>query len=213
MKYIIIVLVAIALFNCNSRNNAKSLNIENDTASTPHPERATSEVPAVNIYHPVQKIQQPDSMSCWAAALTMLYSHRLQRFDLQIRNILAPLGSEYVNIFTSNSGITPAQESALYQKAGLKVIHGQNPSIPAWKALLESKGPLSVTVDADIDPRQERFAPHALLVNGLSGDLSPAGTSITYVDPANGVERSVSFADFLHLYEGSASWPLQIIHW
>ncbi|RYG54665.1 MAG: hypothetical protein EOO01_00855 [Chitinophagaceae bacterium] len=162
------------------------------------------------IYYPaVQKIKQPDGMSCWAAALTMLYSYKWSRMNLDIAATLKPLGDIYVTIFQNGSGIKPAQEAALYRAAGLTVIQGQNPTIAYWKDLLQRRGPLSITVDAD--PGKGFI--HALVITGLKGDGSPGKTEVTYIDPASGVEESKPFTEFIKLYEGAANWPLQIIHW
>jgi hypothetical protein len=65
-----------------------------------------------------------------------------------------------------------------------------------------------VTVDAD----PGRGFIHALLVTGVSGDGLPQGTTITFIDPDGGNKLSVPFSKFLTLYEGSAKWPLQIVH-
>lgn len=163
-----------------------------------------------NIYYPaLQKIKQPDSMSCWAAALTMLYSYKWNRMNLDIAATLKPLGEVYLTIFQNGSGIKPAQEIALYRAAGLKVIQGRNPTIDYWKDLLQKQGPLSITVDAD--PGKGYI--HALVITGLKGDGSPGKTEVTYIDPASGIEADITFMEFIKLYEGSANWPLQIIHW
>jgi hypothetical protein len=180
------------------------------TTKPPSSFASAAALPDFAVYYPnVQKIKQPDSMSCWAAALTMLYSHKLNRNDLAIEPVLKPLGDTYVTIFRNGSGIQPGQERALYRAAGLTVIQGQNPTISYWKDLLQRRGPLSVTVDAV--PGKGYI--HALVITGLEGDGSPAKTDVTYIDPANGVEITKSFPAFLQLYEGSANWPLQIIYW
>lgn len=54
---------------------------------------------------------------------------------------------------------------------------------------------------------------HALIVNGIKGDGTAKNTFIDYVDPADGVQHKLKFSEFILLYEGAASWPLQIIYW
>jgi Papain-like cysteine protease AvrRpt2 len=83
-----------------------------------------------------------------------------------------------------------------------------NPTIGAWGNVLKQHGPLSITVDAD--PGKGYI--HALVVIGFDGDGTAKNTIVSYIDPDGGKKRDVKFEDFLKLYEGSARWPLQIIH-
>jgi hypothetical protein len=204
LPFMALLLLAIGCSQSNGKTEAVGDTTAKDSAST------KNNVADFNVYYPnVQKIRQPDDMSCWAAAVTMLYSYKMNDNNLKIETVLKSIDEEYVTIFKSGDGISSTKEEALYKKIPLKVIKGLNPSIALWKDILEKKGPLSVTVDAD--PGKKLI--HALVITGLKGDGTPAKTRIIYIDPADGTEYEKNFVDFLKLYEGSASWPLQIIHW
>lgn len=195
MRNIILISLTILLFsNCKKeKKNESGLNTEK----------------RVDVFTPIRELKQPKNMDCWATALTILYSYKSSNESILIEDVLKKYGQEYVDMFKNNSGISPVDEKVLYNIAGLKIIEGLNPSIEGWKNLLKSKGPLSITVDAK--PPNNWI--HALVLNGLIGDGEPNTTFVYYVDPADGKQHSKTFTDFLKLYEGSANWPLQIIHW
>lgn len=170
-------------------------------------------VPVLASPYLVDPIKQPSKMSCWATATTMLMNYGDQ-YSRPIEAVVALAGPKYVGLYKDsfppkNLGISPSDEEAFYKALKLSVIKGLNPTIPGWKKLLDDHGPLSITVDAD--PGKGFI--HALVVTGIEGDGTATGTFVTYIDPADGKKHTPNFADFLKLYEGSASWPLQIIYY
>ncbi len=165
----------------------------------------------VQIFYPVTPIRQPKTNACWAAALTMLYSFK-NNMSISIEDLIKQYNHSaynYTKIFNDNNGISSSAEEKLYQLAKLTVLKQQNPQISLWHSLLKNYGPLSVTVDAE----PPLGTTHALVLNGIEGDLTPNGTIILYIDPADGKQHSIKFPDFLNLYEGSAKWPLQVIYY
>ncbi|RED25539.1 papain like cysteine protease AvrRpt2 [Rhodopseudomonas thermotolerans] len=167
---------------------------------------------SIKILHKVDPIAQPSPMSCWAAAATMLKNWR-SPVPSTIAALVKVAGPRFEQIYGSsfpptNSGIPPADEAEFYRAIGLVVVRGLNPTIAKWAELLRTKGPLSITVDAT--PSQGFI--HALVVAGLDGDGTPGATIVNYIDPADGKKHDVVFREFLKLYEGSANWPLQIMH-
>ena len=160
-------------------------------------------------YELIRNLEQHKSMDCWATALTIMYSWKHSDNLIKIESVLKGYGDIYSVLFETNAGISQEMEEQLYKHVGLTVIKGVNPLIKTWYNLLKNSGPLSITVDAD--PPNGTI--HALVVNGIKGDGTPNKTDIYYVDPADGLEHKVVFSKFIKLYEGSASWPLQIIHW
>lgn len=167
---------------------------------------------SIQISHVVTPVKQPSRMSCWAAAATMIYNWHVG-FDQGIEAVVALAGPKFTKIYEDSfasppSGISSTDEAEFYHKIGLIYRPGINPSIAGWAQILKDKGPLSVTVDAE--PGKGYI--HALTIVGLDGDGSAKGTIISYIDPADGLKHDVWFTDFLKLYEGSATWPLQIIH-
>jgi hypothetical protein len=165
----------------------------------------------MKIIHNVTPVRQPSDMSCWAAATTMLMNWKLG-ITRSIDDVVAQAGRRFTGIYQSSfavppQGISPQDEQAFYAALALKVFQGQNYAIAGWFDLLTKHGPLSITVDAD--PGRKFI--HALVLIGLDGDGSADRTVASYVDPADGARHDVLFSDFIRLYEGSATWPLQVI--
>lgn len=188
-----------------SSNSVESESSRGDTALV-----VTKATPPIkyNKHYVGRLLKQPSTMSCWATALTMLYSWHNDNYSISIEDVLKGYGGNYLQIFTSNTGISGAEEDALYQAAGLKVIKQGNPTMDYWYNLLQ-KSPLSITVDA----KPPTGTIHALFIDGMEGDGTPSGTKIEYVDPADGVQHVLTFVDFIKLYDGASKWPLQIIYW
>lgn len=143
----------------------------------------------------------------------MIYNWRLGGIQQDIETVVGLAGPKYVQLFKdsfppTNSGISAVDEEAFYKAMPMSVIKGFNPSVDGWAKILSDKGPLSITVDA----KPPTGTIHALVVTGLDGDGTTSNTIVTYIDPADGMQRSVSFEYFNTLYQGSANWPLQIIH-
>jgi hypothetical protein len=192
-------------FSCNSNSfNVKSAAGE-DTALAV---TKLAPPPKYNNHYVGRLLKQPSTMSCWAAALTMLYSWHNEDYSISIEDVLNRYGGNYLQIFNSNTGISNSQEAALYQAAGLTVIKQGSPTMDYWYKLLQ-KSPLSITVDA----KPPTGTIHALFIDGMEGDGTATGTTIEYVDPADGVQHVLAFVNFIKLYDGASNWPLQIIYW
>jgi hypothetical protein len=157
----------------------------------------------------IRPLKQPKNMDCWATALTIMYSWKNSDNTIKIEDVVKKYGDLYVVLFKTNAGIKQKDEDDLYKKAKFNVIKGANPTIDTWYYLLKNNGPLSITVDA----APPTGTIHALNVNGITGDGTAKNTFIDYVDPADGVQHKLKFSEFILLYEGAASWPLQIIYW
>lgn len=165
----------------------------------------------MKIIHSVTPILQPSEMSCWAAATTMLLNWKLG-IARSIDDVVAQAGPRFTDLYQASfalppQGISPQDELAFYTALALKVFQGQNYTIAGWFDLLTKHGPLSITVDAD--PGKNFI--HALVLIGVDGDGSASKTITSYIDPADGARHDVLFSDFIRLYEGSATWPLQVI--
>jgi hypothetical protein len=165
----------------------------------------------MKIIHSVTPVRQPSEMSCWAAATTMLLNWKLG-IARSIDDVVAQAGPRFTGIYQSSfatppQGINPQDEQAFYTALALKVFKGQNYAVSGWFDLLSKYGPLSITVDAD----PGRNFIHALVLIGLDGDGTAAKTITSYIDPADGARHDVLFSEFIKLYEGSVSWPLQVV--
>ncbi len=140
----------------------------------------------------VKPIKQPSSMSCWAAAATMIYNWKFG-IDQDIEAVVSLAGAKYVTIYKESfppksRGISASEEADFYNALPMSVIKGLSPSIKGWHDILASKGPLSITVDAQ--PGTGTI--HALVVTGIDGDGTSGGTIVTYIDPGDGQSHSVT---------------------
>jgi GH24 family phage-related lysozyme (muramidase) len=154
-------------------------------------------------------IAQPTPMTCWAAVITMMYSWK-NSISLPIRDALGRIDSRFVAMFDANHGLDGNSANDLYNAAGLVQLNGFNPTIEGWLSLLQKYGPLYVDVGYATGTTT-----HAIIVSGISDDGTPAGTSITYIDPIGGNTVTISFKDFLVKYEAQSAvqWPYTIVHW
>jgi GH24 family phage-related lysozyme (muramidase) len=185
-------------------------------ADAPAPAAATApavsaSMGAVNYTVPglVAPLQQPSPMTCWATVIAMMTSWKRQQ-SISPRDAIAPAGAEFLQKFDAGQPLDSGSAGRLYQALGLVAMQSLNPSIDGWDQFLRLYGPLYV----DIGYPQVSTT-HAVIVTGISGDGTPDGTTITYVDPAIGSVVNRKFGDFLANYETQAAvdWPYVITHW
>ena len=160
----------------------------------------------------VPDIKQPTDNTCWAAATTMLFAWYRGNRNLRIRAFLDELADKtYVNLFDTDTAVSREQEKKLYELLGLETIDQFNPTIEAWEGYLRDFGPLSVTIKYE-----GTSLVHAVVVTGIEGDGTAAGTKVYLHDPLNDaasrLPSPITFERFLASYEGGAGWPMQIIH-
>ena len=167
-----------------------------------------------NILEGVPDVRQPSANTCWAAALTIMYSwHRKQSFEIE--TFLNELSDKsFLNLFNADvnsngggRGINKKEEQALYKILGLKLINQSNPTIETWEQYLKTYGPLGLTMAWN---NGSLF--HAIVVYGIEGDGTAAKTYVYVRDPAGNLPNKITFEHFLRLYENAADWPIQIIH-
>ncbi len=154
-------------------------------------------------------IPQPSQMTCWAAVMTMMWSWKNNK-SLPIRDALAAIGLKYVAMFDNGNGLDDQTARVLYNDARLEVSEAFNPTIEGWESFLKKYGPLYVDVGL-VNSNNT----HAVIVTGISGNGTPAGTRITYVNPDGGRTETVTFSAFNAKYElpGAVQWPFPIVHW
>lgn len=155
-------------------------------------------------------IRQPSPRTCWAAVITMMYSWK-NNVSIAIRDVLTKVGPRYVEMFDTNALLDATGAGLLYDDVGLVRITSFNPTIEGWASMLRMYGPLYVDVGYGTSA-----VTHAIVVTGISGDGTPAGTSLTYVDPDPGTTITRPFMEFLKAYEAPGAvnnWPHVIVHW
>lgn len=138
----------------------------------------------VNIHYEIELIPQPNKLACWAASMAMLVSYQQQvslnpeSLAEQVgRSLRTSYGWDMLEEVKDHFGF---KDIALPSNASLYVSPEQ------WSQWLGTYGPLWITVIG---------APsHAIIVNGIQGDLTPTGTTIEIRNPWN---LSTAFSDDL----------------
>jgi hypothetical protein len=158
----------------------------------------------------IAPVQQPSPRTCWATVIGMMTSWKRHQ-SISARDAIAPGGPEFLAKFDNDQVLDAQSAGRLYQAVGLVAMNSLNPSIDGWERYLRAYGPLYVDIGY---PQQANT--HAVIVTGISGDGTPGGTTITYIDPAPGAVVNRKFGDFLAEYESPAAvntWPYVITHW
>lgn len=168
----------------------------------------------------VQLINQPTSMSCWAAAAAMVVGWR-DRVSLDPAAIASGTGSwaAYAN------GLNPADVPTLASAWALTSETPQSYSIDGLQQLLQSKGPLWVGAAVP--------GLHAIVVTGMYSDGTVDNTFVRINDPwdrdpgtpgqpgaylnthDNGSQYVLTLQQFAQEYESATSFPgvnVQVLH-
>lgn len=157
----------------------------------------------------VPVVSQDKSMTCWAAATTMLLSWQQQQ-SMSIADIMAQIGQKYLDLYNDNKGLSASEKPAFAVAAGLLFEPPANYTIKGWEQLLRQYGPLWVTTAS------KNFAIHGRVMKGIVGDGTPDGTQVHLIDPNGGREYSETFTDFVSSYEREIGEKgvvrLQVIH-
>lgn len=151
----------------------------------------------------ITAIEQPSSLSCWATVGTMMKCWRDKR-SMTIRTAMAEVGQPYLNYFTNNRVLPWSEHDEFGTAMGLTIAGPQCYSVHALVSLISLANSPMFTV---IAPGLQAGTTHIVMLTGLSGDGSPGGTNVHFVDPAGGRRRTSSFSSFTAEYEGSAIRP------
>ena len=167
----------------------------------------------------VPKLKQADDKErdCWAVAAAIMIGWDTKQPDITPADAVATAGSAYLEMYDQDTGLFARDQDDF-------VLHcemvGEPPdSYPLQQYIdwMRTHGPLWVTVDAGLG---DRFSPHAWILTRIAGTGTPdgAGTYVTYIDPADGTEVTIAFADFVKAYEQvafedrSSNLRPQVIH-
>jgi hypothetical protein len=154
-------------------------------------------------------IAQPTPNTCWAAVFTMMYCWKNER-STDIPSALSTVGGSFLDMYKHDTPLDGDIAQSLYAAAGLIPLTGFNPTIDGWLNLLKKYGPLYVDVGYKTGAMT-----HAIIITGITGDGTPGGTSIVYIDPVGGSTITMKFQDFLAKFEATSAvqWPYTIVHW
>jgi len=121
----------------------------------------------------VQLIPQPDKKSCWAASMAMLVGYR-RAVSITPESLAQEAGRSLRTSYGWDM-LETVKNYFGFQEISLPSNASLYPSPEQWQNWLKAYGPLWVTTVG---------APsHAIIVTGLSGDLTPNGTTISILNP------------------------------
>lgn len=163
-------------------------------------------MPAVNYTVPglMIPVRQPSPMSCWAAMFTMMYSWKHQQ-SISIPDAVATLGQRYVDCLRQDTGLPIEENRNLAAAAGMRAEALQNLTIEGWVDLLRRHGLLWTSYGwQQFDATglvETRAGRHIIIVYGMTGDGTTAGTRVKYIDPSDGQFHERPFSEFLSRHE------------
>jgi hypothetical protein len=164
----------------------------------------------------IPAVKQPTGNTCWATAATMLISWK--KGPQTIQQAMDNAGVIYGLKVKADSGLAGSEKPSFLQAVGMKAEGPQTYSVAGWQQLLKNYGPLWVTTN---EGTSQRFAVHARVMVGISGDGSPSGTFVTLLDPATGSKTSETIQSFTKKMEDIARADLgqgadlrpQVVHY
>ena len=150
----------------------------------------------------IEPLKQPSGMVCWATSYTMMVSWKRQQ-SIPIRAAVAELGDKWLGYYDTNAGTSPYDNIQFAHVSHLRHEPLASLSIDGWATLLRTYGLLWLSYGWEVAglnglPIRGR---HIIIIAGLSGDGSPNGTQVTYIDPGDGQFHNEPFMTFVADYE------------
>lgn len=132
---------------------------------------STDDNVAIDIRHDVQLVPQTSSMSCWAAAASMVVGWR-EQYSMNPQDIAGGIGGW--GQFHYNNGLPP-DNLEMFSIWGMSYEHPQSYTVEGFAQLLRI-GPLWTATDVG-------GGAHVVVVSAMRGDGTPDGTILTVQDP------------------------------
>jgi hypothetical protein len=152
----------------------------------------------------ISPVRQPSSMSCWAAMFTMMYSWKHQQ-SIGIRDAVATLGQKYLICYDRNTGLPIEENRNVARAGGLRAENLQNFNVDGWASLLRRHGLLWTSYGWQVFDAtglvETAAGRHIIIVYGITGNGTPTGTTVKYVDPSDGNFHDMTFGQFLGQHE------------
>ncbi len=165
----------------------------------------------VSVDPPVSPVKQKSSMTCWAAAGTMMASWNAKA-SMTPETVLDGLGGGWRAKYDANQGLTMSELHGFAAALNLKEEGPASYSVEGLARLLQQYGPLWVISDDTFENNQ---IVHARIVTAIKGDGSVDGTTVTLVDPISGGFVTEGFSRFAQRLEGAdaVKFGVGIYHW
>jgi hypothetical protein len=188
--------------------------MESIKAISPYPSPSPAASPRARIDYTiagdVPLIKQPDKMSCWATAATILASWKDKK-HYQIEEVMERAGPQYLEIFLAGQGLDASEKTSFLRAMGLRSEAPQSFTIEGWLSLLKIHGPVWVTTQLRREkPEEEKFSVHARILVGLYEEPQANELYARVVDPESGKQYDEKFSDFFRRYENIAREDLEM---
>jgi hypothetical protein len=165
----------------------------------------------VSIDPPVAPVKQKSSMTCWAAAGTMMASWKAT-VSMTPESVLDGLGGSWRAKYDADQGLTTPELRAFADALGLRQEGPASYTVEGLARLVKQNGPLWVISD---DSFENNKIVHARIVTAVKGDGSIDGTTVTLVDPIPGAFVTEPFTKFAQRLEATdvVNFGVGIYHW
>jgi hypothetical protein len=155
----------------------------------------------VRVQGTVAPLRQPKSMDCWITTVAMMHAWKNQQ-SISVADMARQLGEPYLTLFNNNSGLLPSQESALHSRTGMVGMYGQNVSVQTLADMLRDHGPLAINIANTAAPvASNQWGMHLRVLVSIQGDGSRTGTTLYFIDPADGAEHTELYDTFVIKFE------------
>jgi Papain-like cysteine protease AvrRpt2 len=173
--------------------------------------KAAAEGINVSVDPAVDPVKQKSSMTCWAAAGTMMASWKAGA-SMTPESVLDGLGGSWRAKFDADQGLTTAELRAFADAFGLRQEGPASYTVEGLARLVKQYGPLWVISDDSFDGNK---VVHAPIVTAVKGDGSIDGTTVTLVDPIPGAFVTEPFTKFAQRLEAAdvVKFGVGIYHW
>jgi len=128
---------------------------------------------SVDLSYPVHLIPQPDKLSCWAGSMAMLVSYS-RNMSLTPESLASEVGRSLRTSYDWDM-LRAVRQHFLFKEVSLPSNLSFVPPPSDWYHWLDQFGPLWVTIQGNPS--------HAIIVSGIAGDLTPAGTFTHVLNP------------------------------
>ncbi len=147
-------------------------------------------------------LAQPSPMGCWATVYCMMRSWKDQS-SYGIRDAVLKVGQKWATHYDKSfpptaQGLPSTEFGAFLQDARMSHQPMMNLPIDEWARLLRERGLLWIGASVTVNPNTGL---HSRILEGMSGNGEPTGTSMKIIDPDGGRQYSESFMVFLAKYE------------
>jgi peptidoglycan hydrolase-like protein with peptidoglycan-binding domain len=132
-------------------------------------------------------LAQPSPMGCWATVYTMMKSWKDQA-SYPIRDAVGAVGTKWRDYYdasfaTPPKGLPSAEFGPFLTAARMSHQPMMNLAIEGWVSLLRRHGLLWIGASVTINPNTGL---HSRILEGMSGDGTPEGTTMKMIDPDGG---------------------------